>query len=87
MAPLIPTDSFILVVKWLLLLPVKKEQRLVIQHPEYGVIVKTVAMVDKNGFIWIRGENDDSISVEQMGPIDKNQVLGRVISIFKPEQQ
>lgn len=85
MAPLIPSNSFILVAKWLVIFPIQKGQRLVINHPKYGIIIKTVAIVDKNGFIWSRGENEKSITVEQIGPVDKHQILGRVISIFKPE--
>jgi len=30
-----------------------------------------VAIVDKNGFIWSKGENNTSMSVEKLGPIDK----------------
>ncbi len=84
MTPVIHEGSFILVTKLLLLFPVKEGQRILIKHPEYGIIVKTVALVDKNGFIWSKGENKKSLSVEQIGPVDKEQVLGRIIGIFEP---
>jgi|GEM_PF-486687 len=84
MAPKIPENSYILANRWLRHLPVKKGQMLVMEHKVYGLIVKTVAIVDRNGFIWSKGENTDSISVEQLGPSSKEQVLGRVIGIFKP---
>ena len=84
MAPVIPSGCFILASKWLTIFPVKEGHRLVINHPQYGVIVKTVAVVDKNGFIWSKGENRSSLSVERLGPVDKCQVLGRVIKVFKP---
>jgi nickel-type superoxide dismutase maturation protease len=83
MAPAIPPDCFILASKWLMLFPVRAGQRLVISHSTYGVIVKTVAMVDKNGFIWSRGENNGSLSVEQLGPVDKQQIIGRVVCVFR----
>lgn len=84
MAPIIPPGCFILATKWLNLFPVRVGQRLVIDHPKYGIIVKTVACVDKNGLIWSKGENMESLPVEQLGPVSKQQVLGRVIRIFKP---
>lgn len=86
MAPLIPQGCFILITSLLRFFSVKPGQRLLIKHPEYGVIVKTVAYVDHNGLIWSRGENAGSVSVEQIGPISKDQILGRVIRIFKPRE-
>lgn len=85
MEPVIPAKSFILAVNWFMFFSVKEGQRLVIKHHKYGVIVKTVALVDKSGFIWSKGENYESLPVEQIGPVDKSQILGRVIHIFKPE--
>lgn len=85
MAPSIPSGCFILATKWLMIFPVREGQQLVINHPKYGVIVKTVAMVDKNGFLWSKGENNTSLSVEQLGPVYKHQVVARVIRIFRQE--
>ena len=85
MAPVIPAGSFILAIRWLSLLPIREGHRLIINHPKYGIIVKTVAMIDKSGFIWSKGENVESVSVEQLGPVDKQQILGRVVGVFKPE--
>ena len=85
MAPVIPSGSFILAAKWLSIFPIREGQRLVINHPTFGIIVKTVAIIDKNGFIWSKGENINSVSVEQMGPVNKGQILGRIIRTFKPE--
>jgi nickel-type superoxide dismutase maturation protease len=85
MTPVIPSQSYVLVTKWLRVFPIKQGQRLVINHPKYGIIIKTVAVIDKCGFIWSRGENNKSIAIEQTGPIEKRQIIGRVISVFKPE--
>ena len=85
MEPYLPGGCFILATKWLMIFPVKSGQRLVIAHPQYGVIVKTIAMVDKNGFLWSKGENNKSLSVEQLGPVYKHQVIGRVIGVFRRE--
>lgn len=83
MAPKIPQDSYVLINKWLNFLPVKKGQQLIMKHRVHGLIVKTVAIVDHNGFIWSKGENKNSVSVEQLGPVSKDQVIGRVLTIFK----
>jgi len=85
MAPFIPSESYIIVAKWLIIFPIKKGQRLIINHSKYGLIIKTVAVVDKNGFVWSRGESKGSITIEEIGPVEKRQILGRVISVFKPE--
>lgn len=85
MAPIIPSESFVLAVHWFIFFPIREGQQLVIKHHKYGIIVKTVAIVDKNGFIWSKGENIESVSVEEIGPVDKEQILGRVVWIFKPD--
>lgn len=85
MEPVIPQQSFILVSNWFKFLPVKQGQQLLIDHPEYGVIVKTVAAVDKYGFIWTRGENSASVSVEKLGPVSKAQIKGRVLYTITPK--
>ncbi|QDP02307.1 nickel-type superoxide dismutase maturation protease [Thalassotalea sp. PS06] len=82
MEPLLPDSSYLLCTSLLNFLPIKPEQQLVINHPEHGVNVKTVAMVDKNGLIWSRSENTQSLSVEQFGPVSKSQVLGRVLCVI-----
>jgi len=85
MAPTIPSGCFILLTKWLMIFPVRAGQCLVINHPQHGVIIKTVAKVDKNGFLWSKGENNTSLPIEQLGPVYKHQVIGRVIYVFRPQ--
>ena len=83
MEPVIPAGCFILASKWLLLFPMHAGQRLVINHPKFGVIVKTIALIDKHGFIWSKGENNTSLSVEELGPVDKGHIIGQVSRVFK----
>jgi len=85
MAPVIPSNCFVLAAKWLSIFPIREGHRLIIKHARYGIIVKKVALVDKNGFIWSKGENKTSLRVEQLGPVNKSQILGRVICVFQPE--
>lgn len=83
MSPKIPNESYILASHWFAHFFLAEGNKILVKHMSYGVIVKTVALVDHYGFIWLKGENERSISVEQMGPIAKDKVIGRVLSIFK----
>ena len=83
MSPNIPNDSYILASRWFVGCFLGEGKKILIQHNTYGLIVKTVALIDHHGFIWLKGENSQSISVEKIGPVDKTQVIGRVLSVFK----
>ena len=83
MSPRIPELSYVLVTSWLRFLPIREGQTLLLKHKLHGYIVKNVAMVDKIGLIWSKGENEKSLSVEELGPVSKDQIMGRVISIIK----
>jgi len=82
MFPRIPQHSYVLAWEWATLQKVKTKQTILIDHPRYGLIIKTVAIIDKNNLIWCKGENAASLSVEQLGPVSKKQIIGRVIKVF-----
>lgn len=82
MSPKIPNESYVLSCSWFSNVFLSEGKKILVQHQQYGLIVKTVALVDHHGFIWVKGENSQSISVEQLGPISANQVIGRVLSVF-----
>jgi len=46
------------------------------------LLIKKVAIVDKNNLIWCKGENASSIAVEKLGPVSKKQIIGRVLKVF-----
>ncbi|MBL4899876.1 MAG: nickel-type superoxide dismutase maturation protease [Colwellia sp.] len=83
MFPRIPQHSFVLVIHWLKFMKVKPEQTILIDHPKYGLLIKNVALIDRNGLIWCKGENLASITVEVLGPVNRKQIIGRVLKIFK----
>jgi nickel-type superoxide dismutase maturation protease len=83
MFPRIPEYSYVLVCHWWKYLQIKPEQIILVHHRQYGVIIKTVALIDGNGFIWCKGENLSSLAVEQFGPVSRSQIIGRVLSVFK----
>jgi len=83
MFPKAPQDSYVLVNEWLNFFRIKPEQTVLIKHQTLGVIIKTVALIDRYGFIWSKGENPSSLTVERIGPVDKHQIIGPVLMIFK----
>lgn len=83
MFPKIPEHSFVLVNQWFNIGRIKPDQTILIKHATYGLIIKTVAIIDPYGFIWSRGENPSSLTVERIGPVDKHQIVGRVLFVFK----
>ncbi len=49
------------------------------RHIRYGYIIKTIVKIDNEGRYWLEGENDSSLTTEQMGPILREQIIARVI--------
>ena len=49
------------------------------------MIVKRLVGFDGYGQLWCQGDSKASISVQQMGPISKEQVIGQVLWVFKPK--
>lgn len=83
MSPQIPSGSFILT---FIRLPLFSGAKLVFRHTAYGLIVKTLIKAEKSGLLWCQGESSSSVSVEQIGPVTKSQVLGCVLWVFRPNQ-
>jgi len=81
MFPKIPQSSYILINQWFTFKQIKPEQTILFKHNDHGFIIKTVALVDRNGLIWCKGENLSSLSVEEIGPVSKKQILGRVLMV------
>lgn len=51
----------------------------VAQHSLYGVIVKRIKEVYPTDSFALMGDNPASTSTEQMGTIEKNAIIGRVV--------
>ena len=83
MFPRIPQHSYILAIHWFRFKGIKSGQTILMNHPKYGLLVKTVALIDKNGLIWCKGENASSIRVEELGPVNRQQIIGQVLKVFK----
>ena len=68
--------SVVLVIQWFSIRQIKPRQTILINHAKYGFLIKTVAFVDHYGLIWCKGENAQCITIEKLGPIGKNDVIG-----------
>ncbi len=84
MSPQIPEHSYICIVPWLKMLPIKEGCTVKVFHPNYGYIVKTLAKIDRNGLFWLKGCHKSSIPIEKLGPVGKSQILGKVFMVFPP---
>ncbi|MBU2970328.1 nickel-type superoxide dismutase maturation protease [Pseudoalteromonas sp. C2R02] len=78
MSPRIPDNSYVLLFSWLNIFKPKKGNTLLIKHPKYGDIIKTLNYVDNQGFFWFKGESEQSVSMIEIGPISKDQILAKV---------
>jgi len=83
MSPRIPEGSYVLVNCWHSLLSVKPGQVVKVRHARYGDIIKTLDHIDEQGFLWLRGEHQSSVSMLEMGPINQQQVIGIICSIIR----
>lgn len=83
MFPRIPQHSYVLAMHWLRFTKLKPEQTILIDHPKYGLLIKNIALIDRNGLIWCKGENLASITIEVLGPVNKQQIIGQVLTVIK----
>lgn len=83
MFPKVPQHSYVLINEWVNFWKIQPDQIILINHEKLGLIIKTVALIDRYGFIWSKGENASSLSVERIGPVGKHQILGKVLMVFK----
>jgi len=83
MSSCIPEGSYVLVNCWHSLLPVKPGQVIKLHHARYGDIIKTLDHIDEQGFLWLRGEHESSVSMLEIGPINLQQVIGVICFIIR----
>ena len=86
MTPYIPENSFVFLVPWLRLRPLKEGNILQVFHPRYGVIVRTLAKVDHNGLLWLKAWQKNNLPIEKLGPVSKEHVLGKVLMVISPKK-
>ncbi|MFS1702999.1 S26 family signal peptidase [Alteromonas sp. AMM-1] len=87
MLPTLPPDSYVLVAK-LPFQTISLNDMVVVNTAQYGVIVKRVMAVNGNRTLfYLCGDNiAESISTNQIGPVCKADIAGKVIWSKKPPQ-
>ena len=85
MSPKVPDKSYVIVRKTSNI--IKKESLLIINHFNYGKILKKLVKVDDNKKLWFEGENISSVSKKMIGPVNFENVVGKVVFteyVFSP---
>ncbi len=85
MAPRLPADSFVLVMPWPRWLNLRPGMLVKVYHLRFGYLVKRLDHIDSLGYLWLRGENDQSLTMEQMGPVERDHLCGVVCWTIKPD--
>ncbi|PID45683.1 MAG: peptidase S24 [Proteobacteria bacterium] len=57
----------------------KLNRLLVVDHSEYGVIIKRVIGVEADGSCWLGSDNPRGVSSSQLGKVSPEQILGLVL--------
>ena len=87
MSPSMPAGTYVLfkrfyVWKWL-----KAGDVVKVNHPRYGIIIKSIVFKDHNGFYWLGGENENSVTTAEIGPISRQMVLGKSCLVIKSNHE
>jgi nickel-type superoxide dismutase maturation protease len=62
----------------------KTGDAIVFRHPTYGTMMKKITRVDSSG-LYVVGNHPDSIDSRRFGPVQRREVVGKVIwHIQKP---
>lgn len=79
MSPAIPANSYLICHHLIYRCFLKVGKIVKVQHPHYGLIVKKISFIDKQGLYWLEGLNVNSVSSAQMGAIALSMITGIVI--------
>ncbi|MEI6859627.1 MAG: hypothetical protein V5788_07600 [Shewanella sp.] len=82
MLPRIPAGSFVLCMGTFSRSRLTLDAVYLFDHPKLGELIKTLVKIDSEGNLWFKGENNTSISSQEMGPIRSGRVIGKVALII-----
>ncbi|NRB24258.1 S24 family peptidase [Shewanella sp.] len=82
MQPRIPAGSFVLCMSAFYQTRLTLGSIYLFDHPRLGELIKTLIKIDSAGNLWFKGENEASISSQEMGPIRSGRVIGKVTLII-----
>lgn len=58
----------------------KRGDVVLVDHPDFGRIVKQVSTVGKHGGIYLRGTSRHSTSAKKLGQVTSDQVVGILVT-------
>ena len=82
MLPKIPCGSFVLVKKQTCEINCSNNSIFVFYHRIYGDLIKKLDYIDKSKRLWFSGSSKESIARNKIGPVQREQVIGKVILII-----
>ena len=57
----------------------EKNAFFIFTHKVYGKLIKKLVKIDSKKKCWFTGDSQQSISIDKIGPVDKNNIIGKVI--------
>ncbi|NTS76220.1 hypothetical protein HR060_05005 [Catenovulum sp. SM1970] len=82
MTPVIPLHSYVMFSSLFRKGKLKIGDIVKVDHPIYGLMVRTVKFIDRNGFFWLKGENDHGLTTMEMGPIRPHNILAKAVWVL-----
>jgi len=82
MYPLIPENSYVLTNKNINFF-LKEKKIFIFKHDRFGLLIKRLIRIDESGKLWFESLNENGLKESEIGPIKKNNLISRVIYIFK----
>jgi phage repressor protein C with HTH and peptisase S24 domain len=79
MSPVLFDGDFVLTSNFL---KVHENSLVVVKHSQFGVLVKRVKALGSKRVL-LEGENNDSLSSNQMGWVERDKILGVVLKMIK----
>jgi len=77
MEPMLPDGSFALFRR---AKTVEQGDVILVNHPEFGLIVKQASFIADDGRVALQGTSSHSTRPERLGRVDKSLVLGKMIA-------
>jgi hypothetical protein len=50
----------------------------VFNHQKYGRLIKSLVKIDSDGKFWFKGDQSDSVSMNDIGPVNESNIIGQV---------
>ena len=57
----------------------KCNEIIIVEHSQFGEIIKRIEHIDANNQYWLSGDGCDSLSSQAMGAIPKQKILGALL--------